>query len=180
MAESLTVEELREHVNSGLSDEALQRLLDASWEEIVARAGDGEPRTEILFGGSRFITTHFPIASIGSVSETRGDTVTTLQADDYLHRSQYVIQRLSTGTNPRHEFRGRVAVVYTPVDDEATRHAVQIDLINAMVNFQPGITQLTIGQWSEAYAANSAWNNSMERNSILSRLDPEPGMMVIG
>lgn len=178
MAESLTVDELREHVNSGLSDDALERLLEGAWQEIVAQTGDGA-RTEYVGGGSRYITTHFPIASVSTITETRGDSVTTLQSDDWLKRGDYVVQRLNTGTNPRHDFYGRVAITYTPVDNEAIKHGVQIDLVNAMLNFRPGLTQIAIGSWSEAYAANSAWNNSFERESILSRLDPEPSMAIV-
>lgn len=176
----LTVDELRKHVNSDLVDDALQRLLDAAEEAIVDRAGAPGARTEIVGGGSRFISVARPISAVTSVTEAWLETSTTLSADDYLIRSgDLLIERLNTGTNPRRTWYGDVTVVYTPVDDTETREAVQIDLVKLALAYSPLLTGQQIGSWSEQYAANSAWNNLEERESILSRLSHGRGMVVI-
>ena len=176
----LTVDELREHVNTGLGDDALQRLLDASEYLIVERAGPAGARTEIAGGGYRFVTVSRPIGSIGSIKEVVGDSELTLAADDYLVRyGDLVVERLQYGTNSRSTWDRRVEVTYTPEDDAALRADVQIDLIRAGLSYNPGLTGEQLGAWSAQYAANSVWNNAAERESILSRLDPEPSMVIV-
>lgn len=182
----LTVDELRKHVNSGLEDDALQRLLNAAEAAIVARAGTTGERTEIVGGGHRFISTRKPIDTALTVTITEqspygADDVTTLAVDDYLIRpGGTLIERLVTGTNARSRWYGYASITYTPVSDAAVREEVQIDLVRAALTYNPGLTGQQIGSWSEQYAANSAWNNAEERDSILARLNPEPSMLVVG
>lgn len=181
----LTVDELREHVNSGLDDDALQRLLDAAEEAIVARAGASGARTEIVGGGYRLISVARPIDTAETVTITEqspygSDTVTTLAADDYLIRpGGLLIERLVTGTNARRTWYGHVSITYTPVSDDAMRAEVQLDLVRLALAYNPLLTGQTIGSWAEQYAANSAWNSSTEREAILSRLDVGLGMVVV-
>lgn len=180
----LTVDELREHVNSGLPDDALQRLLDAAEAAIVGRAGAAGERTEIVGGGNRFVSLARPLDAAQTVAITEqtpyGSTVTTLSANDYLVRNGgMLLERLSTGDNPRQTWYGYVTVTYTPESDEALRRGVQIDLVNLQLTYTPLLTGQTIGSWSEQYAANSAWNQSTEYEAILSRLDVGLGMVVV-
>lgn len=176
----LTVDELREHVNSGLSDEALQRLLDAAEVAIVARAGAPGARTELVGGGTRFISVSRPIVAVTSITEDLDGTDTVLALDDYRIRTgDLLLERISGGTHSRSTWNGPVQIIYTPVDDTALREEVQIDLIRAALAYSPGLTGQQIGSWSEQYAANSVWNNAAERDSILARLDHGLGMVVI-
>lgn len=177
----LTVDELREFVTSELSDDALQILLDATEEEIVRRAGPPGPRTETFELSGRLIALSRPAESITSVTQLVGSTSTTLAVDDYFARPDgYVLERVRTGTNPYSQWRGRTTVVYTPVDDTATREAVQVALIQATIDDHPGLEWERIGEWEQRFGTSSKdWNSSTEREAILRRLDPEPGMLVV-
>lgn len=177
----LTVDELRDHVTSGLEDDALQRLLDASEAAIIERAGATGAREELFGGGRTFLTLGRPATAIGTITEQVGTTVTTLATDDYLlHPNGYTLERLRTGTNGRWRWNGRVTVDYTPVDTDDLRALVQIELCQSVLNYNPGLAGFTIGTYSEQFANNSAWNNAEEWNSILSKLDVSLGMVVIG
>lgn len=176
----LTVNELREHVTTDLGDDALQRLLDAAEEAIVARAGAPGVRTELAAGGYRFLTLGRPAASITSVVETVGESDTTLATDDYqIGWGEMVLERLRTGTNPRSRWGDQTSVVYTPVDDDATREKVQIDLCKLAIASNPGLAAQAIGDWREDYVNNSAWNVASEREAILAQLDVSVGMVVV-
>ncbi len=177
----LSVAEFREHVTTPLVDDALQRLLDASEAEIDQEAGALGSTTELAFGSGRYIFLARPASAFASVTETWGSTATVLAADDYLvHPGGLLLERLSTGTNSRSRWWGQVAVIYTPADDTDIRIGVQLDLMQLMLNFIPGVSMEQVGAWTRQLAANSAWNNSEERGSILSRLAPEPQMVVVG
>jgi hypothetical protein len=177
----LTVDELREHVNSDLGDDALQRLLDAAEWAIVNRAGAVGARTEIASGGFRFIALARPAFSITSIVESVGTATTTLASDDYLAGAgEMVIERLITGTNPRSGWAPKVTIVYTPVEDEPIRKEVQIELCKLALNYQPGLAEETIGEWTERFTNNSAWSNQAERDAILERLAINGRMVVVG
>ena len=178
----LTVGDLREHVNSPLGDVALQRLLDDAAAAIVQRAGASGDSTQIAGGGYRFIVLHRPAVSITSVSERYGLVDTILNADDYLLQpGGYMLERLTNGTTPRGYFWApRVTVVYATADNDAVRIGCQIDLVKLQLSYNPGLSSESIGTWTEYYANSSAWNNDDERESILCRLDAEPGMMIVG
>lgn len=178
----LLVGEFREHVTTALGDDALQRLLDAAEAEIVRFVGDSGTGavTDIRDGRGRFVTLSRPAASITSITEAHWSTDTVLAADDYLlHPSGLVIERLPGGTHSRSHWHGRVTVVYVPVDDEAIRIAVQLDLVNLALNYSPGAGMEVIGSWTEQFN-QAVGANRGEANAILSRLDVGPSMVVIG
>lgn len=178
---TLTVTQLREHVTTGLVDDALQRLLDAAYATITSRIGPTGARTELHNGGYRTVALGRPAASVSGVTETIGTTTTTLNADDYrLRPDGYTVERLATGHNPRWIWAGWVEVTFLPVDDADIRDEVAIDLCKLAVAYNPGLTSETIGTWTEQYASNSLWNNALERDAILARLNPSPGLIVVG
>lgn len=175
----LTVAELREHVPTTLVDDAVQRLLDATEAEIVRVAGEPGSTTELLTGGGRYIALSRPASAITSITETRYADVTVLAADDYLmHPGGYLFERQTGGTNSRHTWFGQVAVVYTPVDDADIRIGVQIDLFKLTENYTAGLVSETVGSWTRAFK-QAMDANSSERDDILSRLYPDPGMVVV-
>lgn len=178
MTTLLSPDDVREHAPTTLSDTALQRLLDDADAQIVAFAGPLGSVTEIVRGGGSSLVLARRIGSVTSITETRGVTTLVLAADDWRQWSGYVIARLTTGTNPRHCWAPEVAVVYTPVDDTATRKIVELELVKLEIANNPGLTAQTIGSWSEQYAANSAWNPEEARASILARLR-EPRAAVV-
>ena len=179
---TLTVDDLREHlIDCPLGDDALGRVLDAAYAWIDTQIGPAGSRTELAFGGYGTIALSRPAASIGSVSELVGTTTTNLDASDYrLRPDGYILERLSTGTNPRWQWWGQVTVTYTPTDDDEIRDSVAIDLCKLAINTNPGVQMEQIGAWMQQLAANSAWNTTEEWATILSRLDPTPGMIVVG
>lgn len=178
----LTTDELREHIETALGDDALQRLLDAAEELIVARAGTTGQRVEIVGGGDRFLALSKRVDTVASITELVGTTTYTLAADDWLQRDgDMLLERLQYGTNPSSYWRGQVTVTYTPVSDDATRKKVQIDLCQLAITYQPGISEEDIGEWRQVFTtSNSAWNVTEEREAILSQLDVSLGMVVIG
>lgn len=176
----LTVTEFRALSPSSLGEDALQLLLDAAEAEIVAFAGPADAALELLTGSSRFIALARPADTITSISETVYSTATTLATDDYLiHPGGYLIERLSGGTNSRSRWYGRVAVTYVPVDDESIRKSVQLDLVNIMTTYTPGLSSETVGSWTTQIGGDSQWNNAVEREAILGRLVAHGRMAVV-
>lgn len=179
----LTPDDVREFDSTGLSDDALQLLLDAAEAEIVRFAGDSDSHTEWFAGGQRVLALARPAASISSIVENEdwGGSTVTLAADDYIvDPSGYLLYRVATGTHPRWRWWGRIVVTYAPGDDEAIRKGVELDLVRLMESYAPGQTSETVGAWTTQLASNSVWNNDKERAAILSRLVSHGRMLVVG
>jgi len=177
----LTVEEFRAFVTTTLSDAAIQILLDAAEELIVGFAGDDATATELIDGGHRRLALQRRASSITSITETpwNSTVVTTLAASDYRLRAEgYVIERLSTGTNPRSYWSGLVTVTFDPDGTDALRKAVQLDLVKLDINLDTNLRSHTIGDFSETFANDSSPDSL--RADILARLSGDPFMMVVG
>lgn len=179
----LTVEEVRAfNLGTDLGDDPLQTLLDATEAEIVAHAGPGGARTVLLDGGYRFISLPQPIDAITSISElVGGETTTVLAADDYRIRTgDLLLERLPNGTNPSLIWRGLVTVIYTPVNDDTIRKAVQLELLKLDLNANPGVVEERIGEWSQKFATSFEGSTpGAERDAILARLGTGLGMVVV-
>lgn len=125
----LTVNELRQHIASGLGDDALQRLLEAAEIDITAKFGAVGSLTEYSNGGYELLVLGRRPGSVSSVVELADTTSSlTLAADDYRVEG-FLLRRLDTGTNPRDCWHGRVKVVHTPADTEVDRVRVQLALV---------------------------------------------------
>lgn len=177
----LTVDQLRLHITTALSDAALQRLLDAAEQAIVNYAGSPGDVTELIDGGNRRIALTRQAVTITSITETpySGPPVT-LAADDYRIRAEgYVLERLHTGTNPRSWFHGLVTVIYAASSQDALRELVQIELVKLDVFLDPALRSHSIGDFSETFSADKSPDQL--RDEILARLTPEPGgIRVVG
>src|SRR5438105_1096004 len=181
----LTVAGLRTFIKTPLADSALQSLLDATEEDIVKFAGQPGDVTELIDGGYRRLTLNRPASSITSIKETIGLTLTQqliLDPSDYRLRAYgYVLERLGTGTTPRWYWGRLVEVVYAYAGDTAIREMVQVDLCKLELAFSAGVAAETIGSWSISYRASAAEGSQEDmRNEILSRLNPEPEMRIVG
>lgn len=168
---ALTVTELREHITTSLGDTALGLLGTAAWEAVTQAGGPDGVVTEIHDGGGTYLFLARPAASITSITETVGSTITTLAAGDYrLGLDGLTIRRLATGTNPQTYWQGDVAITYTPVAADASRQVAQIALVRLYLSHHPGVSEEQIGDWREAFQSNSAWNYALEREAILDTL----------
>jgi len=127
----LTSTEVRDHVETSIIDEALQRLIDNADQEIIDRLGVLASQTEVLEGeGLEFLHLHRHASSITSAVERILETNYTLAATDYLLLNDgYRIQRLQ-GTNfPAVQWNGKVTIVYVPADETVARKKLLIDLV---------------------------------------------------
>jgi hypothetical protein len=181
---SLTVEQFRDFVRTSLSDESVQKLLEAAKLAIDQVAGPVGEITETIEAwewgdGLPRITTKRPMSAVVSVTEYVGDRPIVLAADDY-RVSGYVLTRLGHGTNPRWHWGSRVVVVYATADDAAERDRVQLELVKLDLTYSPGLSSQTIGTWSEAYTDGATY--AADREAILSSLLPTSGggMVVVG
>ena len=181
----LTVAEFRTHVTSALVDAALQTLLDAAETAITRRLAatdgiaerhltttyDAASGTYLASYPSPYIYPARRVATVTTITETVGATVTTLAANDYrVWPGGWLIERLATGTNPRSSWTGTTDVTYAAASDAAERKRVQLALVRLDLNHNPGLASEDIGDWSETYTNNSAMNYGLEREAVLATL----------
>jgi hypothetical protein len=174
----LTIAQFRALAPSTLSDETLLILLMAAQEDIIRAIGPAGETFEIVSSRGDLLPITRPALSITSVTERvgwPGNEIALAEEDYELSASRRVLRRLSSGTTPAYVWRSRVKVVYVPVDDTASRQRVQGELTKLAIATNPGLVSQTIGQWSEQYAANSAWNVAEEREKLLSSLSDTSG-----
>jgi len=125
----LTVTQLRQHVTSGLSDDALQRLAEAAEKDITAKFGAAGEVTEYLDGGYQQLVLRRRVGTITSVTESSDTDDPLVLADDDYRVEGYLLRRLDTGTNPGTTWQGEVKVVHTPPDTEVDRVRLQVALV---------------------------------------------------
>ncbi len=132
------VSEIFEHVETDLSAEALDRLIDDAEQEIIAQYGAHDSQVEeisLTCNTSMLFPTR-PVVSVTSIVEIVSGTETTLATDDYaLRGGGWMIERLNTGTNLKASWARRVRVDYVPVDDSARRKRVIIDLVRLALQY---------------------------------------------
>ena len=166
----VTIAELKEHIETDLSDTALQRIIDANDAMIIARFGALVAETETrYFGMVEVSSAMFWLArmasAVTSAIETIGTTDTTLSADDYsLDSNGMILRRLATGTNGAEFWGEKVIVQYVPQDKTAQRTLALVNLCR--------IDIITNGLKLEAtgdYKAVSA-DYSAEREKIIAEL----------
>ena len=135
----LTVDEVKEHVTTGLSDAALGRLIDSGDAYIRQMLGQHDPATTMVYEmdldpGYQSIWLPRPAVSIATLEKRRRlDSAWTVQdAETYYlsdeGRSVQTTRSLWTwGWGNRFEMR--VRVTYTPVPENAERTQALIDLV---------------------------------------------------
>lgn len=186
----LTVDDLRKHVTSALVDDALQMLLDAEEQAIVAVHGPIGTIVDLREGGVGLVALSRRAGSITSVDELYllgSRTVdrdlrqllyaeelwtyaTALEPEDYLlDASGYLLQRQADGPNPADIWGQGVRVTYASFDDTAERKRVQLELMKLDLTYSPGLASQRIGDWTEAYQAGTGARASHrdERDEIL-------------
>lgn len=159
---------LRQHVETDLDDDALQRVIDAEVEAVDLHAGDAASQTQVQTAlGARIIRLRRDAASISTVT-TRAhpdDDPVTLSADDYRLEGARDLVRLGSGTNPDSGWRGRVVVTFVPIVDADLRDRVVIDLAKLALEHR-GIDSERAGDTAQDFGDYSAG-----RRKILAQLD---------
>lgn len=179
---TVSVANLKEHVETDLASTAIQRLLDAEDEEITRRFGDDATVTEehileVPEGfesgvvtaqriGRRRIWTQQQINSVTTVKEgptlLAADLTTLVEdADDgfrIIHNG-YAIERIGT------DFDKRVEIIYVPKTDTKRRDRVTIDLVRLAIQYS-ALGSEKVGDWSGSHV-----DYQKERESILRTLN---------
>jgi hypothetical protein len=152
MATLLTVDEVREHIETDLEDAPLTRMLAAADAEIVSRLGAVAAETEVLRGGGALLHLRRKATVITSVVEriNSGDTIEVasddagwpnpqdyvLAVDDFaLLADGFRVERRMGSSYPELAWRGRVTIVYTPADETARRIQLLVDLLKLAIAF---------------------------------------------
>lgn len=148
----LTVSQVRDHVETGMIDGALERFLDAQDADIIRRLGPLATNTQVLPGGNLYLyLSRKSSAIVDSVVErvfadgfiSGSPTEFDLEEDDYsLLSDGYRVERLNDGTNPATGWRGEVTIVSTPTDETAQRKSLLIKLIMLDVRYD-GVSKET-------------------------------------
>lgn len=163
---TLTVAQLRAHVETDLIDDAVQRLIDAAEEEIASKVGPAASATEYKEGDSKVIFLMRSAASITSITEEVGEDITTLVAADYRLEGGKMLRRLTTGTNPAEVWQGHVTVTYVPTGETTRRLTATIDLVRLAVQYK-ALSSESVGDYSASMGAYDA-----EKARILASLRP--------
>lgn len=173
---TLTVDELRGHIETVLSDEALGLLLDAAYEAIDAILGSGGDEdyaatvTEILSPGGDLLMLSRRASAITAVTEGVR-TPTDLATDDYQLIGDQLVRRLSDGTNGASRWRDRVQITYTAFADENERDRAAIALVKLDSDYQPGVQSERLGDHSISFGFSQGSSTyTEERDAILASL----------
>lgn len=164
------IDRVKERIESDLSDEELQAMIDSLLAEIDQRYGpSSDLMTTDLFSELRdrkYLRLPRRVESVDSIIEREAEEDKILSANDYRisHRGR-LIERLSKGDNPAQAWAPKVRITFTPVSDVAPREEVVIQLVQLQVN-NPGLTSETKGDWSASYS-----DVDQRRGRILASLD---------
>lgn len=170
----LTVSGLKEHVETDLSNTALQAILNAEEAEIISRYGAHATASEILEGGGEWLVLQRKASSITSVTETVNDTATVLAANDYQLWGGMRLQRLDDGTNQRYTWGDEITVAYVPQDQNAQRTLVLVNLCKLALAYT-GLNAESVGQGDHS---ETSMEYNAERERLLKSLSPRGGFVM--
>jgi|CXWL01.1.fsa_nt_gi hypothetical protein len=166
----LTTDEVREHVETDLVDDALDRLIDNADQEIIDRLGVLATHTDVLPGGG---LPALPLtrraSAITSVVERIGETNYTLGTDDYrLDSNGFSLHRAQGATYPALVWSGEVTIVAVPyggaAGELAAREKLLVDLVRLDAAYD-ATSSNTIGDTSR-----TALNHGAERAALFSSM----------
>lgn len=172
----LTVEELREHIGDGPSDDVLERLLDAATQALDIRYGFErtyfEEVTERLVPYGTLVYPYHRAQSVSAVSE----------ADEALDPADYEIRnlgrtvvRLASDGTPT-DWAGPVDLTYLPFDDDAERDRICVKLVELDLDYAPGISGSTVGPWAEQHPTDAKAYQQLRETILRSLRVPVMGI----
>lgn len=84
------------------------------------------------------------------------------------------IERIPDGMHPSDTFAERLVIEYVPFDTTALRKSVLIQLVEADLNFAPGISSQRLGDYSETKTSSQSGQASLMaiKEGLLAQLDP--------
>jgi hypothetical protein len=145
MPSLLTVAEVRQHIETDLGDEALQRLIDDADAEIIRRLGTAAANTDVLVCDGKILFLTRKASSITSITQRLEEINTVLAANDYLLLGDgYQVERLTQGTNPQPRWIGTNTIVYVPQDTTISRKRLEIDLVKLALKYD-GVLSSSVG-----------------------------------
>ena len=160
----ITVGQLREHVETDLSDDALERLVDSADAEMIRAFGPHDGELSVLVAGRGYrIWLPRPAKSITEIGEwagweTPGDA-DPVSADKYsLEHGGRTIFRTDA------PFMTNVQITYTPIADNPRRTQALIDLVKLELEYR-GLNTERVGSYSVTYM-----DHDKKRQRILTRL----------
>ena len=172
----LTPDDIRQHIDTDLGNEALQRLIDDAEDDIVRAYGPTTGTVTERFTpgpGDAWIFTSRPISAITSITELRstyaGETDVTLGSADYVLEGTRQIRRKQGGTNSASSWGPLTTIVYTPADDTDRRKRVLIDLVRLALRYD-ATRSGSVGDTSVTHLEYEA-----ERTRLLTRLGTMSG-----
>ena len=129
-----SLNEINEHVEHDLTDEAIQRLIDDAEDDILSRFGPHATQVEDVVGGGIYVFPRRRISTVTSIVETSNEEDTTLATNDYkIMNNGWQLKRLTNGSNGRNTWAPEVRLTYTPVAEADQRKRVIIDLVRLAV-----------------------------------------------
>lgn len=145
----LTVAEIREHIETDLTTDALTRLLDDADAEIIDRLGALATETEVFEAeGLLRLVLRRKAQSITSAKETILETDYTLASNDYsLLSDGYTLERRQGTNEPHIRWRGIATIVYVPKDETARRKRLLVDLVKLIVQYDARASK-SLGDYS--------------------------------
>lgn len=176
-ATGLTLDEVRQHVETGIEDDALERLLNEAQLQVTSRFGTDASMTVSVEAQGRYIRLQRPALTITSIAEfndQRYPLYTLLVGDYELQHGGRVIRRLTGGTTfyANRSWAPVVTITYVPVPEQALRDRVVIDLVRLAVQYN-ALGQETFGGRTGYQSISLDYFNERER--ILSAIPASRG-----
>lgn len=182
----LTRDELREHVETSLSNDALDRVLAAAEAKLEDWAGpfvppgsgdtNAEDVTETIFQpGVRILPLRQRVALdddgnplIASVTEYPWGATTGTDVGESL----YVVRPDGLDRGP-YWWPYRTVVTYTPANTLALRQMAIVELVRISIAWDPALASQSIGDWSESYRAGTDREAAID-DALRSVYEPRP------
>lgn len=162
---AVTVPILREHIETDLSDTALQRYLDDAIAEVESRFGTDANVTEIIdpTPGKFMLPLRRKATTVISVTERYGkDSTKLIDPTEYRTRFGGRMLEKTDGTRWLYE----AEVVYTPKPEEPMRDRLTIGLVQIDLTYEGLIKSDTVGDFGQTLQ-NDPQAYRRERENLL-------------